>query len=137
MEYQLNYDKLDLMREHGSPRKNNEHLFEYRDEKSMMRILEGAGADILCFGHTPKPYDRDERPAYRQALNIGSVGKLKDGDPRACYVELDIPSNLSVFEPEALGVNFIRVPYDVEKSARGVLDVELPACYAQALLTAH
>ena len=103
----------------------------------MVRIQEGAGADILCFGHTPKPYDRDERPAYRRALNIGSVGKLKDGDMRACYVGLDIRSNLSVFEPEALGVNFIRVPYDVEKSVRGVLDVELPAYYAQALLTAH
>lgn len=143
LEYQLNNDKLDLLLVHGSPRKINEYLFEDRDEKSMMRILEGAGADILCFGHTHKPYhrvfpyEREGRTAYPHAINIGSVGKPKDGDPRACYVELDIPSNLSVFAPEALGVNFIRVPYDMERAAQGVLDVELPKYYADALRTAQ
>jgi len=143
LEYQLNNDTLDLLLVHGSPRKINEYLFEDRDAKSMMRILEGSSADILCFGHTHKPYhrvfpyERDGRTACRHAINIGSVGKPKDGDPRACYVELDIPWNLSVFEPEALGVTCIRVPYDVEKAAQGVLDVELPEYYAQALRTAQ
>ena len=140
--YQLNNDNLDLLLVHGSPRKINEYLFEDRDEKSMVRILEGASADILCFGHTHKPYhrvfpyDREGRTAYRHAINIGSVGKPKDGDPRACYVELNIPEWLSVFEQEALGVTFIRVPYDVEEAAQGVLDVDMPAYYAEALRVA-
>jgi predicted phosphodiesterase len=143
VEYQLNNDKLDLLLVHGSPRKINEYLFEDRDEKSMVRIQEGAQADILCFGHTHKPYhrvfayERDGRTAYRHAINIGSVGKPKDGDPRACYVELDLPAHLTVFEREALHVSFIRVEYDVEAAAQGVLEVEMPPYYAAALRTAQ
>ena len=143
VEFQLNNDALDLLMVHGSPRKINEYLFEDRDEKSMMRILEGAGADVLCFGHTHKPYhrvfpyERDGRAAFRHAINIGSVGKPKDGDPRACYVEVDIPEHLSVHEREALGVNFIRVPYDMERAAQGVRDAGMPDYYAAALRNAH
>ena len=47
-------DWLQLMLVHGSPRRINEYLFEDREEKSLLRILEGANADILCFGHTHK-----------------------------------------------------------------------------------
>src|SRR3954464_12638542 len=56
LEYQLNNDKLNVLLVHGSPRKVNEYLFEDRDEKSMLRIMEGADADVLCFGHTHQPY---------------------------------------------------------------------------------
>jgi len=45
VEFQLNNDKLFLLLVHGSPRKINEYLFEDRDERSMMRIMEGADAD--------------------------------------------------------------------------------------------
>ncbi|WP_367615676.1 metallophosphoesterase family protein [Pontibacter liquoris] len=49
---------LNLMLVHGSPRRINEYLFEDRDEKSLLRILKEADADILCFGHTHKPFHR-------------------------------------------------------------------------------
>src|SRR5918993_4875536 len=58
VEFQLNNDKLNLLLVHGSPRKINEYLFEDRDEKSLLRIMEDAGADIMCFGHTHKPFHR-------------------------------------------------------------------------------
>jgi predicted phosphodiesterase len=86
VEFQLNGDKLNLLLVHGSPRKINEYLFEDRDEKSLLRIMEGADADIMCFGHTNKPYQRilptepAENPHYLHAINIGSVGKPKDGE---------------------------------------------------------
>lgn len=142
-EFQLNKDKLNLLLVHGSPRKINEYLFEDRDEKSMMRILEGANADILCFGHTHKPYhrvfkyERDGRPAFRHAINLGSVGKPKDGDQRACYVMLTLAPATSVHDENSVGVDFIRVEYDVERAARGVEEVDLPSCYAEALRTAY
>ena len=94
VEYQLNNDKLNLLLVHGSPRKINEYLFEDRDEKSLLRIMEQADADIMCFGHTHKPYHRilptqpGENPNYRHAINIGSVGKPKDGNPKGCYVTI-------------------------------------------------
>ena len=89
VEFQLNKDKLNLLLVHGSPRKINEYLFEERDEKSLLRIMEGADADIMCFGHTHKPYHRilPTSPSadthYRHAINIGSVGKPKDNNLKA------------------------------------------------------
>ena len=139
VEFQLNEDHLNLLLVHGSPRKINEYLFEDRDEKSLQRIMTEAGADIMCFGHTHKPYHRilssgDGVPAhYRHAVNIGSVGKPKDGDPRGCYVVLTINSNSSVTEKEAVQVEFIRFEYDVEKAAKAVEESPLPNEYADML----
>lgn len=46
LEFQLNEDQLNLLLVHGSPRKINEYIFEDRAEKSVMRILEQAEADL-------------------------------------------------------------------------------------------
>jgi putative phosphoesterase len=139
LEYQLNNDKLNVLLVHGSPRKVNEYLFEDRDEKSMLRIVEQADADILCFGHTHQPYHRilaTELPGgarYRHAVNIGSVGKPKDKDPRGGYVMLYINENSTVKNKDTIQVEFIRFDYDVEKAAKAVEDSQLPNEYADML----
>lgn len=139
VEFRLNNDQLNLLLVHGSPRKINEYLFEDRDEKSLLRIMEEAEADILCFGHTHKPYHRTlptepgEHPHYRHAINIGSVGKPKDGDPRGCYVILTINPDSSIANRDAVQVEFVRFDYDVEKAARAVEDSPLPNEYADML----
>jgi len=139
VEFQLNHDKLNLLLVHGSPRKINEYLFEDRDEKSLQRIMEQADADIMCFGHTHKPYHRvlnsgiDGQDHFRHAINIGSVGKPKDGDPRGGYVLLHIQEDSSITNKETIRVEFIRFAYDVEKAARAVEDSPLPNAYAESL----
>jgi putative phosphoesterase len=139
VEFQLNDDKLNLLLVHGSPRKINEYLFEDRDEKSLLRIMEQAGADILCFGHTHKPYHRllpaetTATPHYRHAINIGSVGKPKDGNPLGCYVLLTINADSSVANKDAVQVEFIRFKYDVEAAAKAVEDSPLPNTFADML----
>ncbi|HTR27648.1 MAG TPA: metallophosphoesterase family protein [Puia sp.] len=142
VEFQLNQDKLNLLLVHGSPRRINEYLFEDREEKSMMRIMQDADADIMCFGHTHKPYHRvltsglAMEAHYRHAINIGSVGKPKDGDPRGCYVVLHIDELSSARNRDSIGVEFVRFAYDVEKAARAVEESPLPDVFAQALRTA-
>lgn len=139
VEFQLNNDTLHLLLVHGSPRRINEYLFEDRDEKSMLRIMQEAGADILCFGHTHKPYHRvlsealEDNQRYRHAINIGSVGKPKDGDPRGGYVLLHIGEDSSIYSKEAVKVEFVRFAYDVEKAAKAVEDSPLPNAYADSL----
>jgi len=139
VEYQLNGDKLNLMLVHGSPRKINEYLFEDREEKSMLRIMEQADADILCFGHTHKPYHRilesatGAAPHYRHAINIGSVGKPKDGQPQGGYVVLTINENSSTNDKQSIKVDFIRFDYDVETAAKAVENSPLPNEYADML----
>lgn len=129
---------MSLLLVHGSPRRINEYLFEDREEKSLRHIIEGAGADILCFGHTHKPYHRilntgtEETPHFRHAVNIGSVGKPKDGDPRGCYVLLTLDEHSSTLDKNSIEVEFIRFEYDVEKAAKAVEDSPLPDAYAEA-----
>ncbi|MFC3199962.1 metallophosphoesterase family protein [Parapedobacter deserti] len=141
LEYQSSDEKMDVLLVHGSPRRVNEYLFEDRDEKSMVRIMEQAGATVMCFGHTHKPYHRilpveaAGRTRYLHAINIGSVGKPKDGDPRGCYVILTIHPGSSHGSPDSLDVDLIRFEYDVEKAAKAVKDSPLPDAYADMLRT--
>lgn len=139
VEFQLNNDKLNLLLVHGSPRRINEYLFEDREEKSLFRIMEQADADIMCFGHTHKPYHRilnsqaENKDHYRHAINIGSVGKPKDNDSKGCYVLLTINENSSIENKETVNVEFIRFDYDVEKAAKAIEESSLPNEYAEML----
>lgn len=110
---------------HGSPRKVNEYLFEDRPEKSLYRLLDMAEADVLVCGHTHKPYHRILSDG-RQVINAGSVGKPKDGDPRAGYITL-------AANGRDLSVEFIRVEYDVEAAAKAVEATNMPDEYAEML----
>lgn len=139
IEFQLNEDKLNLLLVHGSPRKINEYLFEDREEKSMIRIMEQADADIMCFGHTHKPYHRilnsgvDGNAHFRHAINTGSVGKPKDGNPQGGYVMLTIDDNSNTGDRNSIQVEFIRFDYDIEVAAKAIEDSPLPNEYADML----
>lgn len=113
---------------HGSPRKINEYLYEDRPDTSLERILDGVNADVLVVGHTHKPYHR-VLPSGRHVINEGSVGKPKDGDPRAAYIILSA-------EGKDLQVEFVRVTYDVEQVASAIEASEMPSEYAGMLRTA-
>lgn len=114
---------------HGSPRKINEYLFEDRREDSVLRIMDSIEVEILVCGHTHKPYHR-ELPGGRHIINTGSVGKPKDGDPRAGYLNVTIT-------PDTVSVDFIRVPYDVEKAASAIEASQLPHEFASMLREAR
>jgi predicted phosphodiesterase len=130
-----------LLLVHGSPRKINEYLFEDRPDRSFLRLLTDAGADAMMFGHTHQPFWKRLRSGddgrVLHAINTGSVGKPKDGDPRACWVLLEVPGRPSPTDPEALRVSFRRVEYDVERAARAVEESPLPDAFARALREAR
>ncbi|AKD04549.1 metallophosphoesterase family protein [Pontibacter korlensis] len=133
-------EKLSILLVHGSPRKINEYLFEDRPEKSLLRMMEEANADIMLFGHTHKPFHRQlasEGGVFRHAINLGSVGKPKDGDTRACYVMLELDERSSSAVAESIKADFVRVPYDVEQAAKAVEDSPLPNAFADMLRQAY
>lgn len=139
IDFHFGEEKLRLLLVHGSPRKINEYLFEDRDEKSLLRIMRDAGADIMAFGHTHKPWHRvlGDGEQFRHAINTGSVGKPKDGDARSCYVLLTFDEQASVKNSNSIRVEFIRVPYDVEQAAKAIEQSELPDAYADMLRNAY
>jgi putative phosphoesterase len=141
VEFRLSGERFNLLLVHGSPRKINEYLFEDREEKSLLRIMEDADADIMCFGHTHKPYHRvlqtraGDGSRYRHAINTGSIGKPKDGTPRGCYVLLTINGDSSMTNKEAVQVQFVHFDYDVEKAAKAIEESPLPNAFADMLRT--
>jgi len=124
-EIRLELDKYQVLLVHGSPRKINEYLFENRPDSSLERLMDAARADVLVCGHTHKPYHRI-LPSGRHVINDGSVGKPKDGDPRACYINLNI-------DGEHLEVEFIRVAYDIEFAVKAIENSNMPHEYAEML----
>jgi putative phosphoesterase len=112
---------------HGSPRKVNEYLFEEKPARTFERIAAGADCDVLVFGHTHRPWVRE----YGGVLfvNCGSVGKPKDGDPRAAFALLELEGDRVVAEIE-------RVDYDAEAVGREVAAAGLPGEYADKLVLA-
>jgi putative phosphoesterase len=108
---------------HGSPRKVNEYLFEDKPDRLYERLAAAEQADVLVFGHTHKPWIREHGRVL--FVNCGSVGKPKDGDPRAAFAVLT--ANEARIE---------RVAYDAPAVARAVVAAGLPAEYADKLLAA-
>lgn len=122
----LELGDLRVMLVHGSPRRVNEYLFEDRPNSSLERLLDIVEADVLVCGHTHLPYHRVLQSG-RHVVNAGSVGKPKDGDPRACYVVLEA-------DGRNVGVEFVRVPYDIEQTARAIEQSDgMPREYADML----
>ena len=134
---------LSLLMVHGSPRRINQYLFEDFPEGSFLRLLEGAGADILLFGHTHQPYHRaipyahEGETRYRHALNVGSVGKPKDGDARAAYLLLHLDPSPRLTAADGVRSELVRVAYDVEQAAQAVEASPLPNEYADMLRGAY
>ena len=113
---------------HGSPRRVNEYLFDDKPARTFERIAAGADCDVLVFGHTHKPWVQEHGGVL--FVNCGSVGKPKDGDPRAAFALLEQE------QAGPLQVSIERVPYDAEAVAREVAAAGLPGEYAHNLVAA-
>jgi len=139
LEFQLNNDHLNIVLAHGSTRSINEYVLEDTDEAYVLDMMNEAKADILCIGHSHKPYHRliNDNGDIKHVINIGSVGKPKDGNPDGCYVLLTINENSSVNDKNRIQVEFIRVPYDVERAVKAVEDSPLPDELADRLRNAY
>jgi putative phosphoesterase len=112
---------------HGSPRKVNEYLFEDKPARTFERIAAGADCDVLVFGHTHKPWVHE----YGGVLfvNCGSVGKPKDGDPRACFAVLSAGN-------DSVQVEMPRLDYPAADVADEMRQVGLPDELAGNLVAA-
>lgn len=114
---------------HGTPTLNTVYWHHERSPGFAETMIGRGGArpgDVVAFGHTHRPWTREVQGV--RLVNAGSVGRPKDGDPRACYVRLRR-------RDEAWEVEFVRVEYDVERAAETILRSELPDELATILRT--
>ena len=114
---------------HGNNVLNTVYVTEERSDEFLTTMAETMGAragDLVAFGHTHKPWHRQVGGIH--FVNTGSVGRPKDGDPRAGYVLLEVAEG-------SARVEFVRVEYDVEEAARAIIASELPDEFADFLRT--
>jgi diadenosine tetraphosphatase ApaH/serine/threonine PP2A family protein phosphatase len=124
---------------HASPR---DPVWEYViTEESARAALEATVAPVVLVGHshialaitlTDGRLEGDLAPggsevdldAGRWLLNPGSVGQPRDGDPRAAWLELDLPSGKARFH---------RVPYEIARTQEEIRERGLPDSLAERL----
>jgi predicted phosphodiesterase len=112
---------------HGNQTLNTVYVTADRSDAFLEKMAKDLGSrpgDVICFGHTHKPWQRVVGGV--QFINTGSVGRPKDGDPRACYVSLTT-------EGSVVQVEFVRVAYDTDEAARAIRESQLPAEFADFL----
>jgi len=117
-------ERKKVMLFHATPHKNNLYWYEERPEKFFLEMAEKTRADVMIYGHTHKPYRKDVKG--KVFINAGSVGKPKDGDPKACLTLLEISG-------QDIRHEFLRIPYDIEKVASAILASGLPPAFADKL----
>lgn len=114
---------------HGAPSLNTLYWTEDRPDDFSLRMARAAGlraGDVIAFGHTHRPWHREIEGIH--FVNTGSVGRPKDGDWRAGYALVEL-------EAGRAHVEFIRVEYDLERAASGILASTLPDDFADHLRT--
>ncbi len=112
---------------HATPANNLVYVTEDRSDTFLAKMAEQAAlksGDAICFGHTHKPWHRVVNGVT--FVNTGSVGRPKDGDPRAGYAILSVGSG-------AIEVEAVRVDYDVDAAAEAVTAAGLPVELASFL----
>ena len=115
---------------HGNQVLNTVYVHAERSDDFLAKRGAAVGVragDVVCVGHTHIHWHRVVDGIH--FVNTGSVGRPKDGDPRAGYVLLDIGSDAAV------RVEFVRVEYDVETAAQAILASTLPKDFAEYLRT--
>lgn len=134
----LVYKNNDLTLVHGSLDNPQEFYYIFKPYEA------GETFDLLdtpiCFlGHTHRPqilvkrniiisrlddFKAEINPDYKYAVNVGSVGQPRDGDPRAAYCIYDTAENT---------VEIKRVSYDIETAQRKIISAGLPRILADRL----
>jgi predicted phosphodiesterase len=112
---------------HGNQTLNTVYVTEDRPDSFMEKMAKDIGAragDVVCCGHTHKPWDRIVNGV--RFINTGSVGRPKDGDWRAGYVLLSI-------DDAETRADFVRVAYDIDETVAAIRASDLPEEFAEQL----
>ena len=138
LNFMTNHEPFNLLMVHGSVKAINDYMIVDYPEAEVLQMMNSQKADVLLCGHTHKPFHRVIKSdnSAKHVINIGSVGKPKDGDSRLCYAILELSQNTIPSNSEAIKVNFKRVEYDVKKAAKAVENSEFSSAYAEALRVA-
>jgi predicted phosphodiesterase len=94
---------------------------------ALMDFLVHNKAQILITGHTHLPYKVEIAPGII-AINAGSVGQPRDGDPRASSATIETENG------QIISIDFHRVEYDLAEAQKPIYgETDLPQSLAERL----
>lgn len=120
IEFEVEGKKVLLV--HGSPRKNNEYLYE--DSTELNEIGDIIDVDIMACGHTHTAYHKVVNGIHM--INPGTVGRPKSGKPNITYMILNITE-------QNIDTEIVELEYDYETVARAIEDSDLPSEMAEKI----
>jgi len=114
---------------HGSPRQQNEFLWETTAPDAFLeRLCEQSSADVLLCTHTGLHWQR-RLPSGRRVVNVGALGRpANDGRTCVWYALLDTSDVEAPFR-------FIPLGYDHARLAREMREERLPEEFVETILT--
>ena len=140
LEFHIAKQHIKIAFVHANPSNNLDYIQPETSDTELKKLLEKVDADVLLMGHTHKPFHRkltyenkENQKVFRHALNVGSVGKPKHGDNRACYVTMEVNENTALDNPESFHIEFHYIKYDVEKVIRKIKEIGLSNAYDEFL----
>lgn len=95
------------------------YLYKEEEAKQLLKNLE---YDLILVAHTHVPMIVEYKG--KMLINPGSVGQPRDGDPRASWMELELPS---------MKVRLVRREYSVEAAAKKIMNAGLPPVLGERL----
>jgi putative phosphoesterase len=126
---------------HGSPTSNKQRLYSFYTDAELNKILFDENAQTLIIGNTHAPRHRIIKTSngnenyFKHLINPGSVGSPKDGSWRASYAIVSVDPDKDLWhDPDAIGVKFYKIDYDIGVVMRAIKKSPLSVYYAGRLL---
>ncbi|MCY9664073.1 metallophosphatase family protein [Paenibacillus alginolyticus] len=119
-----------------------ERLAMFQNTEMTGQSEDGKQPDIVGYGDIHIPYlitikNPSEKRSVKQAssglmlFNVGSVGTPYDGIPQACYCVLEGEAEVQV--EAGFAIQFVRVPYDIERAVRLAYSAQMPESHRYEL----
>ena len=125
-EHRFQFGGVDCLAVHGSPDSIRQYVRPDHDPAQLEAWLAREKAGLLLMGHTHLPMVIKLKNGL--AINPGSVGKPKDGDPRASYAILEKG-------PDGLHARIVRIEYDMQAEADLLEKMGFPPSQVQRLFS--
>ncbi|MBB2150370.1 metallophosphoesterase family protein [Pedobacter gandavensis] len=144
---------ISILLVHGSPDSNEAYLYEDTEERRLSEMFQKAQVEVIIAGHTHLSFIRylpgsgieatakstidslSSSTAQRRNLliNVGSVGRSKEKDRKACYLQLEILSASQAIGLERLKPVLRKVDYPITETIAGIRNSAVPDFYADFL----
>jgi putative phosphoesterase len=127
---EINIGKFKFLFVHGTPEKKWEYfLYPYWSGEPIDEQMERINIwfekwDLIALGHTHWAFQYQRNGQF--VVNPGSVGQPRDENPEASYSIVEIKEN-------RIEVKLRRIPYDIEKTCRALVEAKLPQLLCERL----